>query len=292
VEHYVLTHYHSDHMAGLTPRWKGTIYCSRETALMLRASYPGVTALHPEPGEWEVLSSRVSIALLPVWHLHGSCMVVVRLEGTKKRKTQYVLVTGDAVLQRSDSDLVLEATGGRVPQRVLTDTTLYDEASGVFPTWRQTYQLLRKVQRESDNGPLPIHDRQWMAASMLLAMGHTEGVRLAADMIAAPQAAAFPSAWKRPTRGRSFKDWTLFAKPPSDGKRHRYISMSCMWFVCHADRDRKAFHEDENGVIHICLATHSDKRAWDLFFRRIGVDPVSVMVSCVAMRWDDKTCPR
>ncbi|GEM_PF-1916058 len=127
---YFLTHYHSDHMSGLKAGWhRGTIFCSRDTAALLRAG-KGLPEdrIHvlplEKPETIELLHGPVTVTAFDANHCPGACMF--HFENGKER----TLVTGDFRLD--------DAMRKRLPRFEGVDTLLvdvtYDRPRYAFPT--------------------------------------------------------------------------------------------------------------------------------------------------------------
>ena len=124
---FLLTHWHSDHVAGLTLTWnKGTIYCStltRKVLLRVRPYIPedSIRALEPKK---PLLINGIWVTLYDANHIAGSAMFYFEIPGNN------ILYTGD---YRYHNTLALPAH---------VDTLYVD---GTFHNYDARFLTLRQV---------------------------------------------------------------------------------------------------------------------------------------------------
>jgi len=172
---YFLTHFHSDHMAGLSEKWaNGPLYCSELTArlLRLRKLVPR-RLLHPRTIEQpfevtEPLTQRVlTVTFLDACHCPGSVIIV--LEGLPAGA---VVHTGDfryseslersAVLQRIASSQNLE--------RLYLDVTWAHEAFSELPTKAESIAQLLDLIDKHGSEPILLHSHGLGDEELLVAV--------------------------------------------------------------------------------------------------------------------------
>ena len=83
---FLLTHWHKDHLKGLSKTFNGTIYCSRITSHLLHHAYPNIKYIQIETNEF-IPGINESIMVLDANHLPGSIMFFFPVRG--------ILYTGD-----------------------------------------------------------------------------------------------------------------------------------------------------------------------------------------------------
>jgi Cft2 family RNA processing exonuclease len=90
---FLLTHFHKDHIKGLTDRWKkGQIYCSKETSKLLCFHFKKVCLSRVNPLDYFVpykIMRGVTLTLYPSNHLAGGAMFYFQ------SKNSSILYTGD-----------------------------------------------------------------------------------------------------------------------------------------------------------------------------------------------------
>jgi Cft2 family RNA processing exonuclease len=84
-DHYIyfITHMHSDHYRGLTATWDlGTIYCSKNTKIILQNLYPQITRVvslpNDTPTEIEFQNQKMTVTLFDANHCPGSVMILIQ----------------------------------------------------------------------------------------------------------------------------------------------------------------------------------------------------------------------
>ncbi|XP_019859070.1 PREDICTED: DNA cross-link repair 1A protein-like [Amphimedon queenslandica] len=97
---YFLTHFHSDHYAGLNSRFAHDIYCSKVTGnLIIQELKVKSDIVHPLPLKEEKLINGVQVTLLDANHCPGSVLLLFKLPSGK-----VILHTGDFRLSHSMID--------------------------------------------------------------------------------------------------------------------------------------------------------------------------------------------
>lgn len=129
-EVYFLTHYHSDHMAGLRRGWdRGTVFCTADTAALLTLG-KGVPAgrVHPlalgATERLELEGGTLHVTPLEANHCPGACMFLFEAFGER------VLVTGDF---RLDDAMRADLPALKGLDALYVDVT-YDKPRYVFPS--------------------------------------------------------------------------------------------------------------------------------------------------------------
>uniref|UniRef100_A0A5K3EM61 DRMBL domain-containing protein n=2 Tax=Mesocestoides corti TaxID=53468 RepID=A0A5K3EM61_MESCO len=76
---YFLSHFHYDHYGGLSSKFKGTIYCSRITANLVRKTFGQSVSVVVLPTNEFVIVNGYEILLIDANHCPGSVMILLRL---------------------------------------------------------------------------------------------------------------------------------------------------------------------------------------------------------------------
>lgn len=147
VQHYVLTHFHSDHTIGLTRNFSaGTIYCSEATAALV-VELLGVDAkfVHGmrlcEPLEVADGSGGAArLTLLDADHCPGSAVVVLEEVGSER----LVLHTGDCRASDMMRERLLHWLSDRQVHELFLDTT-YCNKRWCFPKQAIACEWLREL---------------------------------------------------------------------------------------------------------------------------------------------------
>lgn len=152
VQHYVLTHFHSDHTVGLSKGFdKGTIYCTNETASMV-VQHTGVAEDRVRGlslGETLEING-VEITFLDAGHCPGSAVVMFDEPETRR----LVLHTGDLRASADVREGIARWLAGRTVNELYLDTT-YCSPRWSFPdqkvvcTWMEDIAA-QEQQREPE----------------------------------------------------------------------------------------------------------------------------------------------
>ena len=151
MQHYVLTHFHSDHTVGLTRKFdSGTIYCTDVTAALI-TEVMGVDA-----SRVVALKLRQTLQVQGVWltfldagHCPGSAMAVFeedQVSGSSSADSarNVVLHTGDCRASTQIRNDTLEWLAGRTVAELFLDTT-YCARRWTFPAQQQACTWLSEL---------------------------------------------------------------------------------------------------------------------------------------------------
>lgn len=144
---FFLTHFHSDHYAGLSVRWKSQVpvYASPVTAAFVQHVYGlAVIALAVTENNDEMIwhpvgsncSSEWSVSLLDANHCPGSVMLVFKQETAKDKDALFYLHTGDF---RANQALIRDLPKGIEWDAIYMDCT-YSDAAYCHPDQDQVIQ--------------------------------------------------------------------------------------------------------------------------------------------------------
>ncbi|XP_066211495.1 DNA cross-link repair 1A protein [Saccopteryx leptura] len=130
---YFLTHFHSDHYAGLSKHFTFPIYCSEITGNLLKSKlHVQEQYIHPLPMDTECIVNGVSVVLLDANHCPGSVMILFKLPNGK-----VLLHTGDF---RADPSMERSLLAGQKVHTLYLDTT-YCSPEYCFPSQREVIQF-------------------------------------------------------------------------------------------------------------------------------------------------------
>lgn len=261
----VLTHFHNDHIIGLSDRWAGQLYCSVKTAKQVRRRFPtmDVIQLRADTGKWTSVSDTVDIAFVSCDHYVGSVMVCLRRKIGKKYRT-YVH-TGDFV---ANSDWMNKAKRTliklrvRKPHTLFVDNTYDTPEIGKMPHWQQTLDAFKVFMGSQgmDGRKIAIMDMSGSASSFL----HHYGIKmhLSTRYRASPMGAVLKHSPKAQVhvfcRGERINAARYLVK----------LVMSSLWFSCKPNKSRTlAVYDPKKKHYRICLATHSDQEKLRQFIK-------------------------
>ncbi|KFO28983.1 DNA cross-link repair 1A protein [Fukomys damarensis] len=130
---YFLTHFHSDHYAGLSKNFTFPVYCSEITGNLLKCKlHVQEQYIHPLPMDTECIVNGVKVTLLDANHCPGAAMILFYLpNGT------VVLHTGDF---RADPSMERSLLAGRKVHMLYLDTT-YCSPEYTFPSQQEVIQF-------------------------------------------------------------------------------------------------------------------------------------------------------
>eukprot|EP00397_Hematodinium_sp_SG-2012_P035882 GEMP01038672.1.p1 GENE.GEMP01038672.1~~GEMP01038672.1.p1 ORF type:complete len:443 (+),score=94.91 GEMP01038672.1:92-1420(+) len=74
---YLLSHFHADHLSGLTQTWPHTLYTSKITALLVAKKFPAIRCVPLSLNYRHELSPDVSVTLFDAHHVPGSVCFLV-----------------------------------------------------------------------------------------------------------------------------------------------------------------------------------------------------------------------
>ncbi|KAF3779843.1 DNA cross-link repair protein [Nymphaea thermarum] len=147
---YFLTHFHSDHYAGLSPNWsRGLIFCSPVTARLCVACLNVLECfLVPIEVGRPVRIDGCEVTLIDANHCPGAVQVLVKVLGSEGREKRYVH-TGDMRFSESMlSDPILNEFVGA--DAVFLDTT-YCNPRFVFPSQDESIEyIVKTIERIKD----------------------------------------------------------------------------------------------------------------------------------------------
>ncbi|KAM5272203.1 DNA cross-link repair 1A protein [Ctenodactylus gundi] len=130
---YFLTHFHSDHYAGLSKRFTSPIYCSEVTSNLLKNKlHVQEQYIHPLPMDTECIVNGVKVVLLDANHCPGAVMILFHLPNG-----MVVLHTGDF---RADPSMERSLLAGQEVHTLYLDTT-YCSPEYTFPTQQEVIQF-------------------------------------------------------------------------------------------------------------------------------------------------------
>ncbi|XP_006879983.1 PREDICTED: DNA cross-link repair 1A protein [Elephantulus edwardii] len=130
---YFLTHFHSDHYAGLSKHFTSPVYCSEITSNLLKKKLRVQEQyIHPLPMDTECVVDGVKVVLLDANHCPGAVMILFHLpNGT------VMLHTGDF---RADPSMERSLLASRKVHTLYLDTT-YCSPEYSFPSQQQVIQF-------------------------------------------------------------------------------------------------------------------------------------------------------
>ncbi|XP_003787201.1 DNA cross-link repair 1A protein [Otolemur garnettii] len=130
---YFLTHFHSDHYAGLSKHFTFPVYCSEITGNLLKNKlHVQEQYIHPLPMDTECVVNGVKVVLLDANHCPGAVMILFYLpNGT------IILHTGDF---RADPSMERSLLAGQKVHTLYLDTT-YCSPEYTFPSQQEVIQF-------------------------------------------------------------------------------------------------------------------------------------------------------
>ncbi|XP_058154339.1 DNA cross-link repair 1A protein [Dasypus novemcinctus] len=130
---YFLTHFHSDHYAGLSKSFTFPVYCSEITGSLLRSKlHVQEQYIHPLPMDTECIVNGIKVVLLDANHCPGAVMILFYLpNGT------VILHTGDF---RADPTMERSLLAGQKVHMLYLDTT-YCSPEYSFPSQQEVIQF-------------------------------------------------------------------------------------------------------------------------------------------------------
>ncbi|XP_032137577.1 DNA cross-link repair 1A protein isoform X1 [Sapajus apella] len=130
---YFLTHFHSDHYAGLSKHFTFPVYCSEITGNLLKSKlHVQEQYIHPLPLDTECIVNGVKVVLLDANHCPGAVMILFCLpNGT------VILHTGDF---RADPSMERSLLAKRKVHMLYLDTT-YCSPEYTFPSQQEVIQF-------------------------------------------------------------------------------------------------------------------------------------------------------
>lgn len=153
---FFLTHWHSDHYKGLTPTWnRGPIYCSPETAILLRDLYPKIPriiSLELNVPHWITVglsgSQGVNVTLIDANHCLGSVMILFQSEATNN-----ILYTGDFrfISSMLQHPALLDSSGNIITINHLYLDNTFSDPEFNFPPQEECTQMIIKAIEENPN---------------------------------------------------------------------------------------------------------------------------------------------
>ncbi|EPY82176.1 hypothetical protein CB1_000678029 [Camelus ferus] len=130
---YFLTHFHSDHYAGLSKNFTFPVYCSEITGNLVKSKLRVQEQyIHPLPIDTECIVNGVKIVLLDANHCPGAVMVLFRLPNG-----HVILHTGDF---RADPTMERSLLADHRVHTLYLDTT-YCSPEYTFPSQQEVIQF-------------------------------------------------------------------------------------------------------------------------------------------------------
>lgn len=130
---YFLTHFHSDHYAGLSKNFTFPVYCSEITGNLLKSKlHVEEQYIHPLPMDTECMVNGIKVVLLDANHCPGAVMILCHLPSGN-----VVLHTGDF---RADPSMERSLLAGRTVHTLYLDTT-YCSPEYCFPSQQEVIQF-------------------------------------------------------------------------------------------------------------------------------------------------------
>ncbi|XP_007939779.1 DNA cross-link repair 1A protein [Orycteropus afer afer] len=138
---YFLTHFHSDHYAGLSRNFTSPVYCSEITGNLLKNKlHVQEQYIHPLPVDTECLVNGVKVVLLDANHCPGAVMILFYLpNGT------VILHTGDF---RADPTMERSLLANQTVHVLYLDTT-YCSPEYSFPSQQEVIQFAINIAFET-----------------------------------------------------------------------------------------------------------------------------------------------
>ncbi|XP_036988798.2 DNA cross-link repair 1A protein [Artibeus jamaicensis] len=130
---YFLTHFHSDHYAGLSKNFTFPVYCSEITGNLLKSKLRVEEQyIHPLPMDTECMVNGIKVTLLDANHCPGAVMILCYLPNGN-----VILHTGDF---RADPSMERSLLAGRTVHTLYLDTT-YCSPEYCFPSQQEVIQF-------------------------------------------------------------------------------------------------------------------------------------------------------
>ncbi|XP_021486668.1 DNA cross-link repair 1A protein isoform X1 [Meriones unguiculatus] len=130
---YFLTHFHSDHYAGLSKDFTMPVYCSEITGNLLKKKlHVQAQYVHQLPMDTECIVDGVKVVLLDANHCPGATMILFQLANGA-----VLLHTGDF---RADPSMERSVLAGRKVHTLYLDTT-YCSPEYTFPSQQEVIQF-------------------------------------------------------------------------------------------------------------------------------------------------------
>lgn len=150
---FFLTHMHSDHYQGLSSTWnKGSIYCSHQTAILLKDMYniPSIIPLELDVTHWIILDPKkkegVNVTLMDANHCVGSVMILFQGQpgGT-------ILYTGDFRYKPEmlENKCLLNSLNQLIHIDHLYLDNTFDDPEFNFPSQEVCYDMIIKAIEEN-----------------------------------------------------------------------------------------------------------------------------------------------
>ncbi|XP_037659919.1 DNA cross-link repair 1A protein [Choloepus didactylus] len=138
---YFLTHFHSDHYAGLSKNFTFPVYCSKITGNLLKNKlHVQEQYIHPLPVDTECIVNGIKVVLLDANHCPGAVMILFYLPNGI-----VILHTGDF---RADPSMERSLLAGQKVHLLYLDTT-YCSPEYSFPSQQEVIQFAINIAFEA-----------------------------------------------------------------------------------------------------------------------------------------------
>ena len=243
--YYILTHFHSDHLVGMTNSFPHKVWCSSHTARLMRHYYPQVSLGILRFNKWKMLGEETKVLPLDANHMLGSLSLYFENEGG-------VVYTGDYRLDEQYME-ALKMHGIMNTRKLYLDAT-FNDGDLDFLTLRESQILFSEwVKRLGGDDNIYIGIHHCGMAMLLIRAGHKfslhESVppKLANDLkLHYPDSVVVGSRF-------------VVCKPTKVGEHVSPVIVPCsLYFACGRNYELvRSISKDKRGHYRLCYAAHS-----------------------------------